>query len=389
MVRLFLLFLALPWWTYFFIAGGIVYLAEKEHQSALDVRAKREAALQSPAPEAVNLSDFRRATDISPVKEVTVTGWFNFDYNYHLIEETNTIETDSHHLYVLFGQSDTQETKVARAAIVLDDTEWEWFAENLNQFYDFEASQSQFQYTFNGFGRSNNGVGSHVSDVFSDEGLTKSPDFIFLSPFFKGREVALTASDTPPKTRLNGLIFAAVVALFGVARLMMHQGGSRPARKPAKVDAFADGPIVGAGPSAVRPQPAMSTAIPADSPLGRINQRRLAQETQQVQETQAQATVKAAPKPSVVDKLAVSAASIKRLPKSVLIVAVVVIFVLIQAGPTNSLFPLLFLVGFWAVMIAGISKLKEMARGFLSFGTAKKPTEDPYDRLFRQVHPGE
>lgn len=70
MLRLLFVLLALPFWVYFPIAAGVGFMAEAVCKAELKNQSDRVQALSHGPPALVNLSDFRRATDIGLVKEV-------------------------------------------------------------------------------------------------------------------------------------------------------------------------------------------------------------------------------------------------------------------------------------------------------------------------------
>ena len=81
-----------PWWVFVVMAVGVAYFGETMHQTMLDKQAARTTALQSPPPEPLDLSVFTKE-NITPVGEVNVRGWINYDLNYNLIKRTNMVKT--------------------------------------------------------------------------------------------------------------------------------------------------------------------------------------------------------------------------------------------------------------------------------------------------------
>ena len=289
MGRLLVLLLILPWWAYLPMAGGIGYLAETAYQSALEEEAEKAAALEAPAPELVDIAQFSRTHHMSDVKEINVSGWINWDYNYELIEKTNGITTSTRFMYVLFGQDDTDTTKVARAVIVLTKAQKDRFTDQLEE-RTIGYTPYGMVFAFNGFAGSGNGSSALASDALRDEGLTKGDGFVYLEPFFDGRAAALAPHGVPTKERLTVWLIALCVALFGIVKLVFKRGTRGKTRK---ADPFAEGPIAGQASSVARrpaspvaglaSQAPMADSVTADTPLGRINQRLAQQQAPQVQ----------------------------------------------------------------------------------------------------------
>lgn len=93
MARFFLFLLMLPWWLYFPLAGGVVWLGEHVYESALQDEAERKLALAEGPPAPVDAALFDRERDAGAANEVNISGWVNFDYNYELIRKRNGITT--------------------------------------------------------------------------------------------------------------------------------------------------------------------------------------------------------------------------------------------------------------------------------------------------------
>lgn len=383
MARIFILFLVLPWWAYFILAGAVGYFGEQIYQSDLKKEAALVAAYEAPAPAVVDLSDFRRDRDGTPVNEVTISGWINPDYNAHLIETTNGIETGSRYMHVLFGRDDDASAGIARAAIVFSsEAQKDQFHAGEHSYLDMPRSlardDAQVVYTMNGFGKNSHSVRSHAVEVITGYGLTLSDDFIFITPFFDGREVALMPQGVPHSTRLNGWLLAAAMALFGVIKVFLRRRKAKPVT--TKNDPFADGPIAGVQ---TTPTPApVSAALPsniaADSPLGRIARQQAAQVA---------AVAAASHQPALVSPKRhlpkIQRLSPKMLP---LLIAALVALGLLYLNLLSYILPIAMIAGFWGLVYL----VKRGARSLVSdLKRGKSASEDPYERLYRHTHPAE
>ena len=122
--------------------------------------------------------------------EVSVTAQIALSHNTRLIKTTNFIKTDEKLLYVLVDPDAPQFTPVARAAIVFEpadlDRVSQWITENAVSYGD-DGPVLTVTGLLSGSIRD-----TMVSDALSDQGMTKGPDFFYVTPHFDGRVAALT-----------------------------------------------------------------------------------------------------------------------------------------------------------------------------------------------------
>lgn len=359
MLRL-LILLALPYWVYFPVAAGVGYLAEEMYKSELQKQHERVLALEQAPPALVNLSQFRRDTHISPVREVNVEGWINSDYNYNLTKSTNGKQTGKRFMHLLFGQGDTADSKVVRAALVLTAVEKERFMSDLDTFATgWSASDKHFTFGFNGFASASDGYASLVKDALKEQGLRASPDFVYISPFFNGREVALAPQGAPEDIRKNVWLFAAAIALFGLMKFMFG-------RKTKKTRAQSE---MAANPSYTVPRSkgALADTIAADSPLGRLHGRTendgMNRETAVPAMAAFMPAAAAAPTPRSAEKPA------KKFPVKLALLAIIVVATAINPKAVGVLLPILFIGGFWALTYFGANKINKMASNLFQKAT--------------------
>lgn len=230
MVRLFLLFLMLPWWAYVPVAAGVVWLGEKAHTTSQAAQAERAAAIAAGMPSVVDLSAFSKADHIGLAGEVHVQGWINSAYNYTLVERTNGVKTDENFLFMLFGSDQGHDAKMVRAAIVMNERERDAFIDKFPDFIVGATRSGGPMFAINGTADWFSLESSMVEGAIADEGLQMSPEFIYLTPFLQGRDIGLRGTGSPSDTRMTFWLIAAGIAMFGVVKRFMGQMG-QPARK--------------------------------------------------------------------------------------------------------------------------------------------------------------
>ena len=355
MARLFILLLVLPYWAYFPIAAGIGYLAEKSYKSDLENQRERALALEEGPPALVDLSQFNKNTHISPIREVNIEGWINNDYNYNLTKSTNMVQTGERFMYLLFGQDDTVDTKVVRAALVFTEAEKDTFVNNLGTFSSgLTQGGNHLLFNFNGFASVYDGYGSLVTDAIKEQHLRASPDFVYIKPFFGGREAVLAPHGLPGKGRLNTWLFAVAVALFGIARYIYGR-----MRKKARTMS----PPVTA-PAYTQPSPRASSvgSIQADNSIG--------------SSVDVFGIDRAVPDPVAAGlasgpaKASVSKDE-KKFPVKLAMLTVIVVATALKPTAVFTILPLLIVFGFWAFMFGGVKKINELFNGVFPMPATK------------------
>lgn len=266
-------FFRLPWWGILIFAALIVALTEFFYAEELKLQQTYAEARVAPVPDVVDLSHFDRRDDMHPTREVHVAGWINTDHNHRLTQRTNGVIKDTGYMFVLFGGGDDANTTTARAAIMMTEAEWEtqvgWLAFASSGFEPSSDAEQRSGVQSHSVGLQINGrvTNSHdlrnvAEDAFEKMGLTRSDDFVYIEPFWDGRDAAMVRDIPPANVRQFGYVLAGVIALFGLAKLAWRRkravggAGAENAEKPAKrkpwqrparpetQDAFADSPIV-------------------------------------------------------------------------------------------------------------------------------------------------
>lgn len=319
MYRFLVLLLVLPYWAYFPIAAGIGYLAEEMYKSELQEQRERVQALEQGQPDLIDLSLFRKDAHIGPVNEVNIEGWINTDYNYNLTKSTNGVQTSERFMHLLFGQGDTVDSKVVRAALVLTEAEKEKFMDSFGSFSSgFSESGDHLLFKFNGFASGSDSFSSLVKDALKEKQLRFSPDFIYITPFFNGREAALAPHGAPEEMRMNVWLFAAVVAFFGIVKFFFGRRTKTPSVKPQTAAATT---YAAAGAKAA-PDVAQFISPSAKIPAKKVE---------------------------------------KKFPVKLAFLAVIVVATALSSKAVGSLLPLLMVFGFWALTYFGAKKTNKLA----------------------------
>jgi hypothetical protein len=230
MQRILFLLLAAPFWLQFVFAGGLVYFGYTSQQSAQIRYATQAELLQSAPPETIVIGDFAAKYDRKAPQEVSVTAQLALDHNTRLIRKTNFITTGEDLLYVLVDPEAPAGETVARGAIVIDPDEQErftdWAMENMTTFGG-SGPVVQIDGLLSG-GTQN----SMVVDALKEQGMTKGPNFFYITPYLEGREAALTLKPNDGLTHAMPIYYGALFfALLGFAKLIYKRhASSKPAR---------------------------------------------------------------------------------------------------------------------------------------------------------------
>ena len=281
MGRLFVLFFLMPWWAYVPAAIGVYWVGERVYEQALETEAEKAAALETAAPEPIDIATFDSARDIHTADEVNLVGLIDHDLDYELVERTNGVPTTTRYLYMIFG-ADEFGSKVVRGALMLDKREEAAFIEAKADEWAIDATPDYWVYAFNGFADRSVTLDGMADDAIAEQGLTKAEDFIFIEPFFEGREAALTAHGVPEQSRQIGWAIAAFVALIGVFKRVTSMR-ARPTddADEAAVDLTALDPAPPAPEPEIYAATAAAYAMPDaaddDTPIGRLTRRSRAQ----------------------------------------------------------------------------------------------------------------
>jgi hypothetical protein len=217
------------------------------------------AALAAPQPTAVSLSAFTKA-DIHPADEVHVIGQINTAYNYTLTEQHNGYSV-VRRMWVLFGPDDSADATIARAAILLPENQVDAFTDwALAGFVATTADSIAFRIA--GQVDPSPELYRMADEALGKEGLTKSPDFIFIAPWLAGRAAGLA-----PRTRSDGLVHAAIPGTPGLISLLLAWWRFRRRNDVQKVRPLPVAPVMPQAMAA--PAPALSTPAASRAALAK------------------------------------------------------------------------------------------------------------------------
>jgi len=208
----------LPYWASFFLAITVVVLAMLMERQHAAIQQEKAQALAQGAPDLVNLSEFRLSQHIGLADEVNITGWINADLNTNLVKRKNGIKTGERFMYVLFGARDGIEGGVARAALVLTEAEKDRFIADIDTYLTGVNDRGPMV-AVNGMAQFRDAFAEQALNAITREGLYASADFLFLTPYWDGRDAALGSVEEMPYPVLSiALALAAVLAVIGAAQ---------------------------------------------------------------------------------------------------------------------------------------------------------------------------
>lgn len=217
MGRLFVFLFILPWWLYLPAAIGVLWGGERVYGQALEAEAARAAALEAILPEPVDLGTFDPGRDIHAAGEVNVVGAFDDTPGYELVKRLRGVAVSTRYLHVIFG-ADEGGSNVVRAALILDRGEEAALLAGKAAEWVVGASAGDALYRFNGIAKDTNLLAEMADEALEGQGLTKAADFIYIEPFFDGREAALASRGVPEQTRYIAWAIAGILALIGVVK---------------------------------------------------------------------------------------------------------------------------------------------------------------------------
>jgi hypothetical protein len=223
----------LPWYG-FVVAGLVLFaLAGKVYVDVQADEAAKARALAAPPPAAVPLDRFDSDRDIHIAREVHVTAWVNVDHTYTLTEHHTGRGPDYdvvRRMFVLFGPDDSADSTVARAVMLLTENQVPDLADyamaNLALTTDGGVPEHPV-FTLQGEATGLPTLHAMADEALDKQGLTKSPDFIFIDPWLNGRAAALA-----PTPGLAGEIGGAVSVLGLFSLLIAAVKFRRRNRKP-------------------------------------------------------------------------------------------------------------------------------------------------------------
>ena len=191
MFRLIALLMFLPWWAYIPASLGVVWLGETAYRQALESEAEKAAALEGGMPAPVDLGGFERARDVHLGDEVHVTGWIDPELNYELVKRKNGIPVSTRYMFMIFGAGDAPGAGTVRAALMLSEAERDAFLDHIDDYVVGLTDAGDYLFGFNGFASTSATLSTMGTDAIAEQGREKSAEFVYIAPFFEGREAAL------------------------------------------------------------------------------------------------------------------------------------------------------------------------------------------------------
>ncbi|KMW57251.1 hypothetical protein AIOL_002212 [Candidatus Rhodobacter oscarellae] len=201
-------------------------------------------ALQQGAPALVDLAEFSQATNVGPANEINISGWINLDYYYQLITEGRFTDTERY-VFMLFGEGDTYESREVRAAISLHETQLDKFDALFAGMVLRDGPNGPIL-KISGEIDTSVALKGQFNEVLWEEGLIQSPEFVFVVPYFEGREVALQPNPkAASETRLLFNLISLGLALFGVGRFAFFKiiGGKPRENKGVQAEVHTYGSV--------------------------------------------------------------------------------------------------------------------------------------------------
>lgn len=228
MLRLVMVFFALPWPVLALISAGLFWVAKDSHQRVTTHEAEKAEALRVGAPEPVALDAFT-SSDVHLADEVHVTAWINADYNYELTKQRKGPDT-VRRMYVLFGPGDGPDSKVARGVVVLHPDRMKDFTALLVANVA-DPADPRFLFHLNGARDETPDLADMVAEALAERGLVKGSDFLAVEPYLDGRAVALAPNEGAAQRNFTAI--SALGALVGLLALAKFWGRRRERAKPS------------------------------------------------------------------------------------------------------------------------------------------------------------
>ncbi|MGL4236448.1 hypothetical protein [Tabrizicola sp.] len=168
------------------IAAGSAYLLF----ALVGGNGENARALEAGQPAPVAIETFTKAKDIHFAREVHVSGRINQEHTYELVERDGTSIRQTRHMFVLFAESDPEDSKVARAVILIDEGQ---FASLQAQAPGLSLSTApgSVDAVVNGRYEWIAGLSGLAKDALEKDGLSMAPEFIFIEPWSRNREADL------------------------------------------------------------------------------------------------------------------------------------------------------------------------------------------------------
>lgn len=220
MGRVLFLLLALPWWAYFPMAGGIAWFGERAQPLRLADQQDRAEVFPSAPSGPIDIAGANVVLGGNPDQQVTLRGWINPDLSRNLVRLDDSEAGAPVSVHLLFGENDPAGTEMVRGALVLRETERAAVDEMLAAF-PFDADRPGYIFEINGLMHRALPDAARIRHAIVEQGLRAAPDFVFFTPVLNGRAAALAPIEDDRGPRALFWTIAAVVAFLGVAKRVL------------------------------------------------------------------------------------------------------------------------------------------------------------------------
>lgn len=247
-MRLLELFMSLPWWAYFLLAGGVGWFAYDGYAEEAAKAAEITAALEAPAPPVTDYNFGQTPGSDSAVPEVVLRAQIDTDRTTELVKRTNGIVTGRHIMYVLLPP-DVGETPETLAGFIVvrasdKDALVEYFLDHTVGFGPVGPLVE-----LPGWVNARHAKSTHVASALREQGFDRASSDFYLTPFINGRKAGLTAQATKATETTLFLVLAAfALALFGAAKRALVVFGRRASNQAPTLSEFEKATILNTAP---------------------------------------------------------------------------------------------------------------------------------------------
>jgi hypothetical protein len=183
-------------------ALGVLAIVASAYTDSENKRA-REAGV----PAVVDLARFDPASDVHAAGEVHVQGRIEERYTYHLFTQDGSKEKDSIRMLVMFATGDPPDSKIVRAVLLVEDTNFDAFLQQVPG-VDRDTDADVIAATVSGQSESLLKQRDLADKALRELGLTKAPGFLWIEPWRVSRE-----ADLGPMPSELMLILGAIMGL--------------------------------------------------------------------------------------------------------------------------------------------------------------------------------
>ena len=243
-MRLVSFLLSLPWWSYLIVAAGLVWAGQAVKVMQDEYAAKLDAALAAPAPAPVALSP-AVVYESGAVNEVRLRAQIDTEQTTELVTRTNGVVTKRRIMWALVPPEAVETPRLIRAFVLIaPDDEDVMFDHAMAHVVGFGALGPIVELPGVIDNYSSEADADHINDALNSRDLARAGDTIYLEPFLDGREAGLVAlRDRALGQNTDFRIAAAVIAAFGLLKLVAKRIGGRPAPAAPPAPAGAAAPL--------------------------------------------------------------------------------------------------------------------------------------------------